>query len=463
MMDQYNTSQKIILPGKEQIKSVCFYSFNFQDALSHLRMFGPARHLGLEVIEGVENGQVYEERALLGDVIVLQRDFPRAIESYEKILAHARQKNIPVILDFDDLLFELPDDHPDRLKHIFTWTLLPTYQAMLEVDLVTVTTKPLRDFVLSYNKNVMVLPNYLDDRIWQLKPPLRSKGLDQKIIIGYMGGLSHHPDLTLLLPVFKNLIHRFPGRLEFQFWGTQPHSDLSTYSFVHWNDQMIWNYQDFAAYFQTQSSDILISPLADNYFNNCKSSIKYLEYGSLGVPGVFSRVQPYTTVIKHGDNGFLAATSAEWEDCLVRLIENPELRCSLASNAQLDIQSNWMLSQNTSLWLSAYQNAKEISHARTLTEPAHIKMIKNLSRQVVMWHRDMQYQMKCQKDNIIKLEDQVAHQEATLSGITNSKTWKLALSFRHIRETLAPPNSQRDKMLAGIFKIFSSKQNIGRK
>ena len=463
MTDQYDTGQKLIFPGKEQIKSVCFYSFNFQDALSHLRMFGPARHLGIEVIEGVENDQVYDERALLGDIIVLQHDFPRAIESYEKILTHARQNNIPVILDFDDLLFELPEDHPDRLKHIFTWTLLPTYQAMLEVDLVTVTTEPLRDFILDYNKNVMVLPNYLDDQIWQLKPPLRGNGLKEKIIIGYMGGLTHQPDLDLLIPVFKNLIHRFPGRLEFKFWGTQPHSDLSAYSFVHWNDQMIWNYQDFAAYFQTQSSDILISPLADNYFNNCKSSIKYLEYGSLGVPGVFSRVQPYTTVIKHGENGFLATTPDEWEDCLVRLIESPELRFSLASNAQIDIQSNWMLSQNSPLWLSAYHKAKEITHTKTPTETAHFKMIKNLSRQTVMWHRDTQYQIKRQKDKTIELEDQVARQEATLSGITNSKTWKLALAFRHIREALAPPNSQREKMLDNIFKFSSSKHSTGRK
>ncbi|OGO66111.1 MAG: hypothetical protein A2030_06830 [Chloroflexi bacterium RBG_19FT_COMBO_50_10] len=419
-------------------------------------MFGPARHLGLKVIEGVENGQVFIERALLGEVIVLQRDFPSAIEAYEEILAQARQKLIPVILDLDDLLFVLPEDHPDRLKHIFTGTLLPTFQAMLEVDGVTVTTQPLCDFIRGYNKNVMVLPNYLDDQIWQLKPPVRKPNPDDKLKIGYMGGLSHQPDLALLVPVFRNLLRRFPDRLEFHFWGAEPPGEFSTNPGVHKHAEITWIYPDFAAYFQTQSADIFVAPLANNTFNNCKSSIKYLEYGSLGVPGVFSKVEPYSDVISHGENGFLAASAEEWEDCLVQLIENPELRFTLAANAQAEIQAHWLLSRNAPLWIAAYQKSSEISAHQTAGDSMYLGMIRNLSHQTVSWQRDTKHQLELQRNRITELEDLVARRDVTISGITNSKTWKLALVFRRIRELIAPPESRRTKIFGRIVSFIAA-------
>jgi processive 1,2-diacylglycerol beta-glucosyltransferase len=445
MTEHLEKNPHLMNQSPDQITRICFFTFNFQDALSHLRLIGPARHLGIQVIYGVENGQIFVDRALLGNVIVLQRDFPRAIEAYEAILSLARQNNIPVILDFDDLLFELPEDHPDRRKHIFTWTFLPMLQALLEVDLVTVTTRPIYEYMLGFNKNVQILPNYLDDQLWQLIPPVRSKKQDKKIIIGYMGGLSHQSDLALLIPVFHNLIRRFPERLDFQFWGTQPAQELSNYPFVQWNKQIIWNYQDFAAFFQTQSADIFLSPLADNFFNTCKSAIKYLEYSSLGVPGVFSRIDPYTSVIRHGENGLLASTPQEWEDCLVRLIENPELRFTLAFNAQADIRSNWLLSQNAQRWLSAFQQANEIKSSRISDDSSYYKMIKNLAKQTVMWHR------------------YTNQQQVELNTIINSRTWKLAQVFRRIREISAPPNSWREKFLGRIIGISSTKNHIEHK
>ena len=420
------------------IRNVCFYSFNFQDALSHLRLVGPANHLGLKVIYGVENGQVFPDRAQMGDVIVLQRDFPRAFEAYQAIQKIAKSKQIPLVLDIDDLLFELPDDHPDRLQHNFSATLLPTFLAMLEADLITVTTHALRDYVIDFNKNVVVLANYLDDLLWQPKTPLLTPLPDSKIKIGYMGGHTHQPDLTLILPVIAQLSQQFAGRLEFHFWGTQPPEGLSGRQDVHWHKEVTWNYHDFAINFQAQSADIFMAPLTDNLFNRCKSSIKYLEYSALGVPGVYSRLEPYNSVIKHGVNGLLASNDEEWRDCLVSLIENPELRQSIATNATADLSSNWLLSEHASLWLSAYQEARETMTSKTDADPKMSAMLRNISQQIVAMDRFTKDQLKQKSDRIIELEHQVAQHEATIEGITSSRTWKLALLFRRIREFIAP-------------------------
>jgi glycosyltransferase involved in cell wall biosynthesis len=420
------------------IRNVGFYSFNFQDALSHLRLVGAANYLGWNVIHGVENGQVYPDRANSGDVIVMQRDFPRALEAYQAIQVIAKSKHIPMILDIDDLLFELPEDHPDRTRHTFSATLLPIFLAMLEADLITVTTQPLRDYVSDINKNVVVLPNYLDDQFWHPKAPAQNPQAESKITIGYMGGHTHQPDLAIIIPVIEQLSRQYNGRLEFVFWGTQPPKELSGNPSVQWHEQITWNYQDFAAYFQAQTADIFVAPLADNLFNRCKSSIKYLEYGALGVPGVYSRVEPYSSMIAQGVNGFLASTAEEWLETLVRLVENPALRQSIAANAREHINSNWLLSDHASHWLAAYQKASGAMDARPYADPKMIKMIRNLSQQIIAMEGYTRDQLKLKTEKITELEHQLAIGEATLEGITNSRTWKLALLFRRISEFFAP-------------------------
>ena len=53
----------------------------------------------------------------------------------------------------------------------FTTSLLPMYQALRGTNLVTVSTQKLQDVLGDYNKNMVVLPNFFDDNIWQLNRP----------------------------------------------------------------------------------------------------------------------------------------------------------------------------------------------------------------------------------------------------------------------------------------------------
>ena len=81
----------------------------------------------------------------------------------------------------------------------------------------------------------------------------------------------------------------------------------------------LWSYKEFATYFQSQDVDIFIAPLEDNLFNRCKSSVKFLEYSCLGVPGIYSNIDPYSIVIKNNFNGLLAYTNDEWKNSLRKL------------------------------------------------------------------------------------------------------------------------------------------------
>ena len=253
-------------PAQSKVNSVVFYSFNDEDALAVIRMLGPAKLAGLEVIRGVNSDRsVNIDAVRAGEIIIIQREFAVDYDSYEKIISLTRALNKPVVLDLDDLILALPENHPDRIAGSFTPSLLPLLQTIVEADLVTVPTAQLRKFLLSYNPNIEVIPNYLDNSLWQLHAPQIKENSNEPIIIAYMGGHSHSPDLLLIQSALIQLVEKYSQeRIRFQFWGIEPPEELAQYAQVDWFPPPSLRYSDFVNYFQQQRVDIVIAPLCDN-------------------------------------------------------------------------------------------------------------------------------------------------------------------------------------------------------
>lgn len=389
--------------NQKNIQTVIFFSFAYGDSISTLRVIGPLEQLEITIIDGFAKKIVDEESVKNADIIILAREFPNALDEYEKVISLAHKFDIPVILDIDDLLFELPENHPDKLTYSYAGALLPLFQAVLEVDLVTVSTNSLRNYLLPYNKNIIVLPNFLNDNIWQLHSPSKKK--KEKIVLGYMGSHTHQPDLKIITPVLLNLLKKYPKTLEIHFWGMPPAQELVASSQVHWHSTIVEKYSDFVGYFQTQaqSIDIFIAPLVKNPFNLSKSHIKFLEYSTLGVSGVYSDIEPYSKIISHRQTGLLASNAIEWEENLICLIEDSDLRFSLAIGAQEEIKENWLLSRNATNWVKAYQQAftREKRSDNPLIE-SWINLIKKISFQT---HTFWRYQIQQMKDILTLIEE----------------------------------------------------------
>jgi len=75
-------------------------------------------------------------------------------------------------------------------------------------------------------------------------------------------------------------------------------------------------------------------PLPDDEWSKGKCGLKGLVYMSIGIPSVMSPVGVNTQIIRHGENGFLAGTEAEWFEILSLLIESPELRKQIGSSGR---------------------------------------------------------------------------------------------------------------------------------
>lgn len=342
----------------ETIK-VAFFTHQTPDSpLEHLRVIGPISHTNINLIMGPELKQNIQSNIVESDLIIVQRTFPADYKTFNEILDITRRLKKPLIYDFDDNLFLLPENHPDRKTFGVSRALLPMLFAATNADFITVSNDHLKKSFKDLNENIFVLPNYLDDSIWSLIPP-QMKHDKKQLTIGYMGGDSHKQDLEMITPVLLSLKEQYSKEINFHFYGVEPPKAFMSCPDTIWTPIKTYVYSNFVQDFQEIDVDIFIAPLVDSEFNRCKSPIKFLEYSACGAPGVFSDIPPYSEIITDGKNGLLAKTSDEWKQQIQLLINNPEIRYKLSVNALKLVQENYLMSQNAEKWQFIYKKVIE--------------------------------------------------------------------------------------------------------
>ncbi len=479
-------TDKIALPAFTTVAG--FTAYLWDHALTMLRLAEPIRIAGLSLLHGTDEQGIYPDLVSQADIVVIQRDFPRWFDRYKQVLEHARADGKPVVFEIDDLLFALPENHPDRPIHYYTPALLPMLRAMIEADAVTTSTPALVDLLRVFNPNIWLLPNYLDDQLWEITPPVE-KPTSWPVVIGYMGSDTHQPDLDAVAPALRNLLNSYETKLILRFWGGEPPQALRLLPNVEWIPVSLRDYAQYADFFARQECDIFIAPLIDNLFNRCKSPIKFLEYSSHGTPGVFSKIAPYEGVVVHGENGFLACTLEEWEGALSQLIDSPSLRYKMGLNASKTLTNNWLLSAHAHEWREVY--------ATILAQPRSVKVIQNeslvmlaqlaspahaweqaLLKEINLWkdqvnqpiHADRDF--RAMEDQTCQLQDQIdqmadinqdLHRQVDekdrrlqelstqLNGWYQSKAGRMARGLWRLHLALIPPGSIREKLWQAVW------------
>jgi hypothetical protein len=234
-----------------KIKNAVCYSLQLKDEgpLAYIRLIGPLSQSGINIVNGIQNNQIALNRIPEGDLVIIQREFTRKFDHYKRIIEFSHKEGKPVVYDLDDFLLYLPENHPDRQNSVFGPSLLPMLQSLMEADLVSVSTSKLREVLVNFNDNVVVLPNFFDDDLWRFTPPVLKISSREMITIGYMGTNSHIPDLGYITPILLDLIKRYPQRLIFHFWGVQPPTELGSLPQVKWTPWYSNSYKDFAKFF----------------------------------------------------------------------------------------------------------------------------------------------------------------------------------------------------------------------
>jgi glycosyltransferase involved in cell wall biosynthesis len=366
------------------MKTVVAYSTApWNHALAVLRLVAPLREAGIRLIHGHIDGDIHPEKVADADLVVVQRDFPMHLRPYEQITELARRQSKPIVLDLDDWLLSLPENHPDRISHHYAAGLFPLMRALIEADAVTASTYPLCEQLLKLNPNTWVLPNYLDSAVWQPRPATYRPPGDAVTLV-YMGGNTHTPDLEPLIPILAELLSQYGSRLTLHVAGMQPDKRLRDFPNVVYTP-FLMDYADYARFAANHRFDVAIAPLADNLFNRCKSAIKYLEYSILGIPGVYSAISPYADLVQPYENGLLATTPQDWMQAITCLVEDAQLREHVGKSAQAMVQRQWTLRDHAHEWLDAYRKIAERGASPQLSPTVPARLVVDLTRQTQLW------------------------------------------------------------------------------
>jgi hypothetical protein len=249
---------------------ILYISPDSKDAVSYYRGIGVLAKLpNVEIIDR-SSGEVSWKEMSQVDIVYLGRPY-RDIDRY--IAELAQFNNVPLIVDYDDLLMEVPEDSPKAhyFKSPDTHEVIKTCLGLATA--VTVSTQKLRDKFIEYNKNIHVVPNAHNDHLFKAWKEHNPKSN----YIVYRGGDSHYPDIETHANVLVDLINESKG-LKWVFMGLNPFN-IRPYvtnkeKLIHVPDMDIMYY--FLKLSQLNPK-LVIVPLNDNPFNQAKSNIAYLE------------------------------------------------------------------------------------------------------------------------------------------------------------------------------------------
>jgi len=303
-----------------------------------------------------------EERAisaLKSDVIVFHRpDDPQKHKAAELFKSMGKK----IVFDNDDTI--LIDDRDNISKFMQYQDDLTGKMGIY--DLVTCSTEYLKKEYEQHNKNVIVLPNCVmpDDY-----PENIQKNTSDKIRIGLVGSVLYKDDREVLQPIIEKLSK--DKRVKIVIFGMNPNKLPPKSEAFYKDDLEFWrglkNIEwienvPITKYIETLANlrlDIMLAPRKDNYFNRCKSNLKYLEASMLEIPFIGQSFSdgnsPYDKDLD-GDNGILCDTLNNWESAIELLITDSNKRYSMAKKAREYVLKNYNIYDKAILWENAYNN-----------------------------------------------------------------------------------------------------------
>jgi glycosyltransferase involved in cell wall biosynthesis len=307
------------------------------------------------------------------DAIVLSRvPWRREIAALRH---HARLRGTVVVFDTDDLLFEpeldrffaFLDREPEIAREGWVATLGGYRETLRAADAALVATEPLGRHAQRHLRHVDVSFNAVSEEMVRRARVAMSEAREksaQDVVIAYLSGTpTHDRDFREAADAIMWILQTYPnarllvvGKLTLdarfgQFEGRVEHLPKQPWDALPGILARV---------------DVNLAPLERaNPFTECKSCVKYLEAGLLGVPTIASRRPDFERVIAHGHNGLLADTPDEWRAALRFLIESSDSRRMIGQHAHEDVHANRTTRARASDLAASFQRALSLIGAES--------------------------------------------------------------------------------------------------
>lgn len=307
---------------------------------------------------GVERDTIERAKAAMkADVIVFHRpDDPKKHEAAQLFKSMGKK----IVFDNDDTI--LIDDRDNISKFMQYQDDLMGKMGIY--DLVTCSTEYLKKEYEQYNNNVKILPNCVLPDDYPEEP---AKNTSTKIRIGLVGSVLYKDDREVLQPIIEKL--STDNSIQLVIFGMNPVKQSEKVEEFYKEDFGFWrNLKNIEwvgnvpinKYIETLNNlrlDIMIAPRKDNYFNRCKSNLKFLEAAMLEIPFIGQSFSdgnsPYDKDL-NGKNGILCDTLESWEKAIYELVKDSVKRYEMGKEAKRYVLENYNIYDKAILWEDAY-------------------------------------------------------------------------------------------------------------
>ena len=285
------------------------------------------------------------------ETVKLQRQAtPQQLQFVKVLKQISQQKPLKLMYEVDDVVFAEDIPMYNRNRDAFT---SPEIQNSIKeilsmMDEITVTCDYFKDLIIekSGNKNVSVVPNYLMkwwfDRYYNLADLVKKYDKNKKKPNVAIFASGTHVDVANRVNQqddFAAVVqHIIKTRTDFQwnFYGSYP---LALKPFIDKGDIKFFPWvqlPDFAETMANSGAQITFAALQDNNFNRCKSNIKLIEAGAIGLPCVCPDMVTYK-------DAFLKyKTGDEFIDCLKSALKNQTTYAEQCKKARAYAEKFWL-------------------------------------------------------------------------------------------------------------------------
>lgn len=291
------------------------------------------------------------EQLLWADLVILQE---MGSVNGSNIAQFLLKNKIPYISEFDDFIHHVS---PHNFAGYPAWnpSTLYIYRAMETAKAafaLTVSTPQLAREYFAYNPTIYVVPNYLDEEKWDNPIVKRNDG---KVRIGWLGGNAHADDLKMVSKVIHRIVKEGKGKIIFETMGMTAKELEGIFPFKEFSASCPHcGYEGELHHFPGESLDIyplvlaskgwdiVLAPVIDNSFGNCKSDLKIKEYAAAGVPIVASPIVPYREAAQSNAQVVFASTFDEWYNGIKDLVKHAGKRDEMSRRNREWIRDYWI-------------------------------------------------------------------------------------------------------------------------
>lgn len=271
---------------------------------------------------------VYREAALLGPAFLEKRI--------------ARKK--PIIYQLDDPLFV-----PYRSPSNGLFSYLKFFSKVKEIikisKVVIVNSTHIREYAEQFNSSIWQVPSVVDTSKFVYEP--FAETIDRPCI-GWSGSPTTLKNLKLIEKPLQAISAANIADLHF-IGGEDFGLEDVKYQAKKWSGDT--EVEDL------RRMQIGLVPLPDNPWNRYKFIMKTAQYMAIGIVPVGTPMASNPEVIRHGENGFIAATDEEWVEYLTILVKDSKLRNTLSRTAAADALAKYSLEANRAKIIEAFRYA----------------------------------------------------------------------------------------------------------